>query len=191
MSSSVGVAGWEAIVFGPDGKVSDSPLPLALSHIVGDNNFLYHLLITIGLFGLIASFHGLMLASGRSSYEFGRVGFAPAFLGRVNARFKTPANALLVNMSIGIIALLTGRTSEIITISVFGALTLYVISMLTLLQLRKKEPHLNRPFKVPFYPLVPIVALMHCFDFAYSACNFQRTACSDLSFIGRIELRNF
>ena len=158
--SSVGVAGWEAIVFGPDGKASDSPLPLALSHIVGDKSFLYHLLITIGLFGLIASFHGLMLASGRSSYEFGRVGFAPAFLGRVNARFKTPANALLVNMGIGIIALLTGRTSEIITISVFGALTLYAISMLTLLRLRKKEPHLKRPFTVPFYPLVPVVALI-------------------------------
>lgn len=158
--SSVGVAGWEAIVFGKDGSVSDSPLPLALSHIVGDNSFLYHLLITIGLFGLIASFHGLMLASGRSTYEFGRVGFAPAFLGRVHSRFKTPANALLINMSIGIVILLTGRTGEIITISVFGALTLYVISMVALLRLRKNEPDLVRPFKVPLYPIVPIAALL-------------------------------
>jgi len=158
--SSVGVAGWEAIVFGKDGSVSDSPLPLALSHIVGNNSFLYHLLITIGLFGLVASFHGLMLASGRSTYEFGRVGFAPAFLGRVHSRFKTPANALLINMSIGIVILLTGRTGEIITISVFGALTLYVISMISLLRLRKNEPNLIRPFKVPLYPIVPIVALL-------------------------------
>jgi ethanolamine permease len=158
--SSVGVAGWEAIVFGKDGSVSDSPLPLALSHIVGDSSFLYHLLITIGLFGLVASFHGLMLASGRSTYEFGRVGFAPAFLGRVHSRFKTPANALLINMSIGIVILLTGRTGEIITISVFGALTLYVISMIALLRLRKNEPNLVRPFKVPLYPIVPIVALL-------------------------------
>jgi ethanolamine permease len=159
-TSSVGVAGWEAIVYKEDGSVSDSPLPLALSHIVGSNNALYHLLITIGLFGLVASFHGIILAAGRSSFEFGRVNYAPALLGKVHPRFRTPANALLVNMAIGIIALLTGKTAEIITISVFGALTLYIISMIALLRLRKKEPQLERPFKVPMYPLFPVVALI-------------------------------
>jgi hypothetical protein len=59
--SSVGVAGWEAIVYNSNGDTSDSPLPLALSLVVGNNNVLYHLLITIGLFGLIASFHGIIL----------------------------------------------------------------------------------------------------------------------------------
>lgn len=157
--SSVGVAGWEAVVYKPDGSPSDSPLPLALAHIVNTGHWLYHLLITIGLFGLIASFHGIILAAGRASFEFGRVGFAPAALGKVHPRFQTPANALLVNMVIGIIALLTGKTAEIITISVFGALTLYIISMVALLRLRKKEPGMERPFKVPLFPLFPIVAL--------------------------------
>jgi ethanolamine permease len=155
---SVGVAGWEAVVFAKDGAISDSPLPLALGHIVGNNNFLYHLLITVGLFGLVASFHGLMLASGRSTFEFGRVGFAPSFLGRIHLKFKTPANALVVNMLIGIFALLTGRTGDIITISVFGALTLYAISMLALIKLRKMEPQLPRPYKVPLFPITPIIA---------------------------------
>jgi ethanolamine permease len=158
--SSVGVAGWEAIVYKSDGNTSDSPLPLALSHVVGNNNVLYHLLITIGLFGLIASFHGIILAAGRATFEFGRVKFAPAFLKNIHPRFKTPSNALLVNMAIGIIALITGRTSEIITISVFGALTLYIVSMIALLRLRKKEPDLKRPFKVPMYPVFPMVALI-------------------------------
>lgn len=159
-ASSVGVAGWEAIVYKSDGTTSDSPLPLALAHIVDSNNILYHLLITVGLFGLVASFHGIILAAGRSSFEFGRVRCAPAFLGRIHPRFRTPANALLVNMFIGIIALLTGKTGEIITISVFGALTLYIVSMIAMLRLRKKEPHLVRPFKVPAYPLFPITALV-------------------------------
>jgi ethanolamine permease len=159
-TSSVGVAGWEAIVYKSDGSTSDSPLPLALSHIVGSNNVLYHLLITIGLFGLVASFHGIILAAGRASFEFGRVKMAPAFLGKIHSRFRTPSNALLVNMVIGIIALLTGKTSEIITISVFGALTLYIISMIALLRLRKKEPQLERPFKVPMYPFFPMIALI-------------------------------
>ena len=157
--SSVGVAGWEAVVYKPDGSTSDSPLPLALSKIVGGNNILYHLLITIGLFGLIASFHGVILAAGRSSFEFGRVKMAPAFLGKIHSRFQTPANALLMNMIIGVIALFTGKTAEIITISVFGALTLYIVSMIVLLQLRKKEPGLQRPFKVPMYPVFPVIAL--------------------------------
>jgi ethanolamine permease len=158
-TSSVGVAGWEAIVYKSDGTTSDSPLPLALGHIVGNNDLLYHLLITVGLFGLVASFHGIILAAGRSSFEFGRVRFAPAFLGKIHPRFQTPSNALLVNMGIGIIALLTGKTAEIITISVFGALTLYIVSMIALLRLRKKEPKLERPFKVPMYPVFPVTAL--------------------------------
>lgn len=158
--SAVGVAGWEAIVYTADGSTSDSPLPLALGHVVGENNVFYHLLITVGLFGLIASFHGIILVAGRSTFEFGRVKFAPAFLGKVNPRFQTPANALLVNMGIGILALLTGKTGEIITMSVFGALTLYIISMIAFLRLRKKEPDLPRPFKVPLYPFSPWAALI-------------------------------
>jgi ethanolamine permease len=158
-AGAVGVGGWENIVYKEDGSTSDSPLPLALMSIVGDNNFLYHLLITIGLFGLIASFHGLILAAGRASFEFGKVRFAPPVFGKIHPRFHTPANALLLNMSIGIFALLTGKTAEIITIAVFGALFLYLFSMLAMVKLRKTEPDLPRPFKVPFYPLFPYTAL--------------------------------
>ena len=158
--ASIGVAGWEAIVYKSDGSSSDSPLPLALGFIVGNDNVLYHLLITIGLFGLVASFHGLILAAGRSSFEFGRVGFAPAWLGKLNPKFQTPANALLLNMAIGVIALLTGRTADIITIAVFGALMLYIIAMIALFRLRKSEPHLERPFRVPGFPVVPWIALL-------------------------------
>ena len=157
--SSTGVAGWEAIVYKADGTASDSPLPLALGRVVGESNALYHLLIAIGLFGLVASFHGLILAAGRASFEFGRVNYAPSILGKVHPKFKTPANALLLNMLLGIGALLTGRTAEIITISVFGAITLYIISMITVVVLRIKEPGLRRPFRVPLYPAFPLIAL--------------------------------
>lgn len=159
-AGAVGVGGWENIVYKADGSTSDSPLPLALINIVGENNFLYHLLITVGLFGLIASFHGLILAAGRASYEFGKVRFAPPVFGKIHPTFHTPANALLLNMSIGILALLTGKTAEIITIAVFGALFLYFFSMLSLIKLRRSEPELHKPFKVPFYPFFPYTALV-------------------------------
>lgn len=157
--ASIGVDGWKTIVY-KDGSTSDSPLPLALGKVVGSSDVLFHLLITVGLFGLVASFHGLILAAGRSSFEFGRVKYAPRFLGKVHPKFGTPANALLVNMCLGLLALLTGHTNSIITISVFGALTLYVISMFALLKLRRIEPNMKRPFKTPIYPLLPIVALI-------------------------------
>jgi ethanolamine permease len=160
--TATGIAGWETIVYknGTDGETSDSPLPLALAKITGSSHLMYHLLITVGLFGLIASFHGLILAAGRSTYEMGRVHNVPSFLGRISSRFHTPANALIGNMVIGILALLSGKTSEIIIVSVFGALTLYIISMISIMILRKREPDLPRPFRVPFYPAFPIISLI-------------------------------
>lgn len=159
--SAVGVDGWESIVYPPGStEASDSPLPLALAKIVGDSHLLYHLLITVGLFGLVASFHGIILAAGRSTFEFGRVGYIPKSLGKVNPKTLTPANALVVNMLIGIVALLTGKTGEIITIACFGALTLYIVSMFSFFALRKNEPDLARPFKVPLYPFFPACALI-------------------------------
>ena len=159
-TAAVGVGGWEAIVFPPgSSEPSDSPLPLALAQIVGESHFLYHLLITVGLFGLVASFHGIILAAGRSTFEFGRVGYISRSLGRVHPKTKTPAKALVVNMVIGILALLTGKTGEIITIACFGALTLYIISMIAFFALRKNEPEMKRPFKVPMYPIFPLLAI--------------------------------
>ena len=157
---SVGVSGWETIVYkAGTTTTSDSPLPLALGAVVGPNSIYYHLLLTIGLLGLLASFHGIILAAGRATFEFGRVGYAPKILGSVLPGRQTPAAALLANMLLGFAALAIGKTDEIIIISVFGAITLYIVSMLSLFRLRKTEPKLARPFKVPFYPLTPIIAL--------------------------------
>jgi ethanolamine permease len=162
--ASIGVGGWEKVVYpAPGADPSDSPLPLALSQITGNSGWLYHLLITIGLMGLVASFHGLILAASRASFEFGRVGYFPKVFGKVHPKFNTPANALLLNMGIGIIALFTGKTADIITIACFGAITLYIFATLTVLLLRKKAPGLVRPFRVPLYPYFPLIALTIAF----------------------------
>ncbi len=160
-TSAVGINGWETVVY-PSGTsaASDSPLPLGLSFLYGDAHWIFSAVTFIGLFGLIASFHGIILAAGRATFEFGRLGLAPSALGRVNSRFRTPANALIFNMMVGIAALLTGKTAEIITIACFGALTLYIISMISLIVLRRKNPEMERPFKVPMYPATPVVALV-------------------------------
>ena len=177
-AGAVGVAGWEAIVYNAEGVTSDSPLPLALGRVVGVTHPMYHLLITVGIFGLVASFHGLILAGGRSTFEFGRTGFAPAWFGRIHPRFGTPANALLANTVVGMAALLTGKTAEIITIAVFGALTLYVMAMITMIRLRKQEPELERPFKAPFFPIAPWLALL------IAGISFLAMAIQDIKLAG-------
>ena len=158
---SIGVNGWETVVYDPgSGQASDSPLPLALSHLMGQNHWIYRIISFIGISGLVASFHGIILAAGRATYEFGRMGFAPAVFGKIHPRFKTPSNALMINTAIGIVALFTGKTAEIITIACFGALTLYALSMISMIRLRRQQPDLPRPFRVPFYPASPIIALV-------------------------------
>lgn len=159
--SSIGVGGWEMIVYPEPGAApSDYPLPLALRKLYGESGWAFHLLITIGLFGLIASFHGIILAGGRASFEFGRANFLPNFFGKIHPKFKTPANALLANTAFGIAALSTGKTSELITLSAFGALLLYFCSMISFFVLRKKQPERERPFLVPGGKLLPSIALV-------------------------------
>ncbi len=159
---AVGVDGWRSVVYADPGATvtDDSPLPLAISHVVDRSHPLFAVLTGVGLLGLVASFHGILIAASRAILEYGRVGYAPRVLGEVHASRKTPVAALLANMAVGCIALFTGHTGDIITLSVFGALTLYVLSMLSLFQLRRKEPALERPYRTPLYPVVPGVALV-------------------------------
>jgi ethanolamine permease len=121
---------------------------------------LFSFLTGIGLIGLIASFHGILIAGSRSVMELGRTRYVPGVLGEVHPRTKTPVAALLANMVIGIATLLTGRTLDIILLAVFGALTLYVLSAAAVIELRRTAPDLARPYKTPFYPATPVIAFV-------------------------------
>ncbi len=138
----------------------DYPLPAAISEVLGKGNHLTGLFTSIGLFGLIASFHGTILASSRQVYAMARSGYLPTFLSRLSQKFKTPHWALIAGGLVSILALYTGTTQQIVIISVMGAVLMYMLSMVSLFILRKKEPYLLRPFKAPFYPLFPSIALL-------------------------------
>jgi len=149
-----GVTNWQTL------SATDNPLPDAIRAVLGSQNRFTGLFAGIGLFGLIASFHSLIISCSRQTFALSRSGYLPAFLSTVNTRFKTPHWALVAGSITGIIAIATGTTGTIIILSVIGALVMYIISMVSVFALRKKEPLLQRPFRVPLYPVFPAVALL-------------------------------
>ena len=138
----------------------DYPLPEAISISLGKGNSLTKIFASIGLFGLIASFHGTILASSRQVFAMARSGYMPRFLAVINNKFKTPHWAIIAGGVISFIALYTGTTNQIVVISVMGAVLMYMMSMISLFILRVKEPKLERPFAAPFYPVFPAIALI-------------------------------
>ena len=50
-------------------------------------------------------------------------------------------------------------TANIVTMSVLGALTMYILAMAALFTLRRREPDLVRPFRAPLYPFFPALAM--------------------------------
>lgn len=138
----------------------DYPLPEAIAVVLGKDSGLTKLFSSIGLFGLIASFHGTILASSRQVFAMARSGYLPRGLSAVHHRFKTPHRAIAASGVVSFAALLTGTTSQVIVLSVMGAVLMYIMSMISLFVLRRREPVLVRPFRAPFYPVFPAIALL-------------------------------
>lgn len=137
----------------------DYPLPETLSVTLGKTSAWTKLFASLGLFGLIASFHCNTIGYSRQIYALAREGYLPRQLATLNQRFRTPHWALLAGGAVGVIALFAGKTDDIIVFSVLGAMVMYLTSLASLFRLRQTEPHLERPFKTPFYPWVPLLSL--------------------------------
>src|SRR3954467_13277054 len=83
----------------------NGPLPQAMKNVVGANSGWLHMLVWLGLFGLIASFHGIILGYSRQMFALGREGYLPKWLATVHPKFKTPHLAILAGGVIGIAAI--------------------------------------------------------------------------------------
>lgn len=153
MVLSGGVGDWRLL------SSIDHPLPETLSMALGKGNAWAKIFTSLGLFGLIASFHGNTIGYSRQIYALARGGYLPNFLSEINTRYRTPHWALIVGGLVGFVAIFSGTTDKIIIMSVLGAIVMYITSMISLLILRKKEPKLERPYNAPFYPYFPIIAL--------------------------------
>jgi ethanolamine permease len=156
------VGDWKALA-----NIND-PLPQAMKIVVGANSGWLHLLVSIGLLGLIASFHGIIMGYSRQIFALARAGFLPKILAAIHPRWRTPHLAILAGGAVGIAAIysdtfvsIAGQplTASIVTMSALGAIVMYIMSLLSIIRLRRREPSLERPFRTPLYPLFPLIAL--------------------------------
>ncbi|WP_407363119.1 ethanolamine permease [Pseudomonas luteola] len=156
-----GVGDWRTL-----SNIND-PLPQAMKMVVGENSGWLHMLVWIGLFGLVASFHGIILGYSRQFFALARAGYLPVGLAKLS-RFQTPHRAIIAGGVVGVAAIYSdglinlqgmSLTAAMITMSVFGAIVMYIMSMLSLFRLRRTEPNLPRSYRALGYPFVPALAL--------------------------------
>ncbi|WP_454170578.1 amino acid permease [Microbacterium paulum] len=136
------------------------PLLNGFRAMVGDQ--VAALLALFALVGLLASLQGIMFAYGRNMYSLSRAGYYPRWLSLTGKR-QTPWVALLVGAIIGFVALVVldvlaelnqgaGALAGaiVLNIAVWGAVVAYFLQLVSYIILRKKHPHLNRPYRSPW-----------------------------------------
>lgn len=154
MVSVGGITNWENL------DHLDYPMPEAVAIVLGRQNPLTRFFASVGLFGLIASFHGIIISYSRQIFALARSGYLPHVLSRVSRNRQVPYWALLAGAVFGILALVLLDTSKLVVLSTIGAVVVYIISMLALFRLRQTQPAMPRSFKAPFYPVFPAIALL-------------------------------
>ena len=122
---------------------------------------LANILALVAVTGLVASFHAIIFAFGRQIYSLSRAGYFPRGLSVTHGTRKTPHVALFVGALVGLAVMLAvwfiqgadqgakviGGT--LLNMAVFGAMFSYVAQGLTYIQLKRKFPNMDRPYKSP------------------------------------------
>ncbi len=147
---------------GDDKRPVDYPLAEVIRLIpAGASAALFYGFGAIALFGLIASYHGLLYGSSRQLFAMGRAGFVSPALGALNATRQTPLPALLACslLTAGFVVanLWFDRViGAAVLVAGAAALVLYLLSMWALFRLRRCEPDLMNGYRAPLGWCLPI-----------------------------------
>jgi APA family basic amino acid/polyamine antiporter len=147
-----------------DYRTLDVPDPVA---VVVDNfgpqwGWLAKIIKVGAIIGLTSVVLVLMYAQTRIFYTMARDGLLPKVFSRVNKRFQTPAVNTIV------VGVVTATAAGFFDINVLGDMTsvgtlaAFAIVCLSVIYLRRAAPELPRGFKVPFYPVLPVLGILSC-----------------------------
>jgi APA family basic amino acid/polyamine antiporter len=110
------------------------------------------------LCSILGAMNALILAGPRAYYQMAVDGLFLERVSRVHPRWRTPVEALLFQgIWSAFLVLVIGGFSQLFTYVIFGGWIFYALAVLSVMALRRKEPNLPRPFRVPGYPIVPIL----------------------------------
>lgn len=117
----------------------------------GMGNVLYVLILFGAICGLLTTWNGFMMASSQILMAMVRVSIVPFSLSRQHPVYKTPINALKVSLVASLIGpfLGSGLIGSLTSFSAAGYVASWMITAFCLIILRKKEPALKRPYKIP------------------------------------------
>jgi len=117
--------------------------------------------------------NGLVFTGARISYAMGTGHRVFKALGKWHPRLGTPAAALLLQGLLSLcIVLLAGSFIEAILYSAPAVWLFFLATGVSLFRLRAKAKNVERPFKVPVYPFVPILFCLACGFMLYSSATY-------------------
>ncbi|MEI6123753.1 MAG: amino acid permease [Bacteroidota bacterium] len=141
------------------------PDPVAVGvNAMGTSMFWLRPIIKIAaIAGLSSVILVMLMGQPRIFYSMSKDGLLPPVFSKVHKRFKTPYISTIITGSVAMIiagVLPIGILGELVSI---GTLLAFAIVCISIIILRKKRPELNRPFKTPWVPLIPILGAVTCF----------------------------
>jgi basic amino acid/polyamine antiporter, APA family len=113
--------------------------------------------------GLTSVMMVLLYGQTRIFYTMARDGLMPGMFAKVHPKCQTPwLNTIVVGSVVGVVAATTpiDILGDLVSL---GTLTAFALICFTVMYLRKAEPEMARPFKVPFSPFFPILGILFCF----------------------------
>jgi basic amino acid/polyamine antiporter, APA family len=125
----------------------------------------------------LGSMNATTFTGARSIYALGQDYRLLSFLGRWRAGGNTPANALLMQGSIALLLVLLGAWARngFVTMVEYTAPVFWFFFLLvglSLFVLRTQEPGRPRPFRVPLYPLTPLIFCVTCVYMLHSSLAY-------------------
>lgn len=117
-------------------------------------------IITVaGSIAALSSVNTSIMAQSRVAYALARDGYFPKSFFALHKRFCTPYIAILIGSIFVAAVAATGVVNFVTYATDFGFIIGFVFVNFSLIKLRRDKPSLYRPFKVPLYPLTPILGI--------------------------------
>ena len=106
---------------------------------------------------MIGAANGITLTAPRVFYAMARDGLFFRRLAEVHPRFGTPAFAIIAGSLWAMVLAATGTFEQLLTYVVFAGWIFYALGALSIFAYRRRQPDASRPFRVPGYPITPIL----------------------------------